>query len=53
MDSTSGFLDLVAAKADELVEGGLRVAHGPLGSARDGVERRRVNLDLLQLRRCA
>ena len=37
-------LDLVAAKADELVEGGFGVAHGALGAAGDGVERGRVDL---------
>ena len=40
------FLDFVAAKADELVEGGLRVAHSAVGPAGDGVERGFVNLHL-------
>ena len=31
-------LDLVAAEADELVEGGFGVAHAALGAAGDGVE---------------
>ena len=40
------FLDFVAAKADELVEGGLRVAHSAVGPAGDGVERGLVNVHL-------
>ena len=44
------FLDLVAAEADELVQRRLGIAHGPLGSPGDGIERRRVDLDLLQPR---
>jgi hypothetical protein len=32
------FLDVVAAEADELIEGGLGVAHAAIGAAGDGVE---------------
>src|ERR1035438_836498 len=41
-------LDLVPAKADKLVKGGFRVAHGPRGPARDRIERRGVYLYLLK-----
>ena len=43
-----GFLDFAAAKTDELVERGFGVAHGAVRAARDGVERRFVNLHLFQ-----
>ena len=43
------FLDFVAAKADELVEGGLGVAHSAIGPAGDGEERLVVNLHLFLL----
>ena len=45
-----GFLDFVAAKADELVEGGFGVAHGAVRAAGDGVERRLVNFHLFLFR---
>ena len=45
-----GFLDFVAAKADELVERGFGVAHAAVRAARDGVERGFVNLHLFQFR---
>ena len=40
-----GLLDLVAAKADELVERGFGVAHPAVRAARDGVQRGGVNRD--------
>src|SRR5439155_1251150 len=42
-----GFFDLVAAKADELVERRFGIAHRAFGPARDGVKGRLVNFDFL------
>ena len=50
IESTSGFFDFIAAKADELVEGGFGVAHAAVRAARDGVERFRRDFDVLFLR---
>src|SRR5947207_11669609 len=44
------FLDLFAAKADELVERGFRVAHSTVSAAGDGVQRRVVDLHFFLLR---
>ena len=38
------FLDVVATEADELIEGGLGVAHAAIGAAGDGVEGIRADL---------
>ena len=43
-------LNLFAAKADELVERGFRVAHSAVGAAGDGVQRRVVDLHFFLLR---
>ena len=48
-----GFFDLVAAKADELVEGGFGVAHAAFGAAGDGVERCGCRSSLSPFRRSA
>src|SRR6267142_1747814 len=42
--------DFVAAKTDELVERGFSIAHPAVRAAGDGVQRKLVNLHLLQLR---
>ena len=46
-----GFLDFVAAKADELVERGFGVAHAAFGAAGDRVQRGVIDLHLFLARR--
>ena len=49
MESTSALDDLLAAKADQLVEGGFGIAHAAIGAAGDGVQRGFIDLHFLLL----